>query len=542
MSSILADLPPEARGIADLLSNRVWRLNNLYYIKDKFGKKVRFRMNISQQWLLANMWYLNIVLKARQLGFSTFIDIFMLDLCLFNENITAGIVADTLENAKKLFETKIQFPFQNLPGWLQEGLKAKTDSKTEMSWVNGSGIGVGTSLRGGTYNMVHVSEFGEISHKFPDKAEEIVTGAFNTVQAGQFIFVESTHKGGKGGHFYDMTKMAMQNIGRQLTVMDFRFHFFPWYMEPNYVLDPQFVQLDQETELYLAELAAEVQVEFSPAQKAWYFKKKQQQKYKIYQEYPSTAAEAFKVQIEGAIYGDDVSAARASGRVTKVPMDRSVPVYTFWDIGLDMMAIWFAQFIGQQVNLIDYWADSDADLRDAALEVNSRGLKLDYYYGGHYLPHDGKNRDKKNKVLTYDQFLKDLAIPCVVLPRIPSLDIGIDLVKGIFNKCHFDIDKTATDPVMPPGQERKNSHCGLGALESYHQRWNPILNAWDGEPVHDWASHGASAFMQMGIALREGRIQDNSIITRMEAQQRNVRAMPDRMDDADWDPIYDPKR
>ena len=39
---------------------------------------------------------------------------------------------------------------------------------------------------------LHVSEFGKICNKYPDKAEEIVTGALQTVALGQGITIEST--------------------------------------------------------------------------------------------------------------------------------------------------------------------------------------------------------------------------------------------------------------------------------------------------------------------------------------------------------------
>ncbi|MBB3161506.1 hypothetical protein FHS25_001955 [Rhizobium laguerreae] len=39
------------------------------------------------------MHYLNVLLKARQLGLTTFIQIFMLDACVFNRDIRAGTIA-----------------------------------------------------------------------------------------------------------------------------------------------------------------------------------------------------------------------------------------------------------------------------------------------------------------------------------------------------------------------------------------------------------------------------------------------------------------
>ena len=64
--------------------------------------------------------YLNVILKARQLGFTTFIQLFMLDACLFNPNIRAGTIAHTLDDARVIFRDKVKFVYDNLP----EDLKA----------------------------------------------------------------------------------------------------------------------------------------------------------------------------------------------------------------------------------------------------------------------------------------------------------------------------------------------------------------------------------------------------------------------------------
>ena len=63
------------------LSDKKWRLNNLYKIKSIEGKEITFKLNWAQNDLLDNLWYFNVVLKARQLGFSTFILIYLLDHC-----------------------------------------------------------------------------------------------------------------------------------------------------------------------------------------------------------------------------------------------------------------------------------------------------------------------------------------------------------------------------------------------------------------------------------------------------------------------------
>ncbi|EFG9284902.1 terminase, partial [Escherichia coli] len=57
------------------LSNPWWRPNHLYKIQNEKGELVTFRMRPAQRQLFRNMHNKNIILKARQLGFSTAIDI-----------------------------------------------------------------------------------------------------------------------------------------------------------------------------------------------------------------------------------------------------------------------------------------------------------------------------------------------------------------------------------------------------------------------------------------------------------------------------------
>ena len=87
---------------AKLLNDPLWRLNNLYRIIDKSGNKSLFKLNWAQEHLYQDMWYCNLILKARQLGISTFISLLFLDRCLFNSNQHAGIIAHTREDAEAM--------------------------------------------------------------------------------------------------------------------------------------------------------------------------------------------------------------------------------------------------------------------------------------------------------------------------------------------------------------------------------------------------------------------------------------------------------
>jgi hypothetical protein len=56
-----------------------WRLCNLYRAISDDGKEFKFYPNDNQERLYRNLWFLNLILKARQQGFTTFIDLILLD-------------------------------------------------------------------------------------------------------------------------------------------------------------------------------------------------------------------------------------------------------------------------------------------------------------------------------------------------------------------------------------------------------------------------------------------------------------------------------
>jgi hypothetical protein len=182
----------------EMLGDWRWRLNNLYWITSKEGRRTKFQMNWAQEALFNEMHYLNVILKARQLGFTTFAQIFMLDACVFNSNIRAGTIAHRLDDAQAIFRDKIKYPYDNLPEAIRAAVPIIKDSVTELMLGNNSSIRVSTSHRSGTLNYLHVSEYGKLCAKHPEKAREVRTGALNTVEAGQVV-VHREHGRGAGG-------------------------------------------------------------------------------------------------------------------------------------------------------------------------------------------------------------------------------------------------------------------------------------------------------------------------------------------------------
>ena len=150
-----AALPIE---VIDHYQDKRWRLSNLYYIINERGERVKFVPNWVQQDLLDEMWYLNLVIKSRQLGVTTLADLWLLDDSLFNANVSGAIIADNERKATEIFREKIRFPYDNLPLGLRRARYLETDQSHTLVFDNKSRVTVGVSVRGLTFQNLHVSE------------------------------------------------------------------------------------------------------------------------------------------------------------------------------------------------------------------------------------------------------------------------------------------------------------------------------------------------------------------------------------------------
>lgn len=282
--------PNQIQRLRETIGNKLWRLNNLYYIRNKDGDIVLLRLNPEQEFYILNRHNRNVNLKARQLGFTTIAVIDALDDCLFIDNFEAGIIADDLDNAAKIFE-KAKLAYERLPDWIKKSRRPTTDKVGEYKFPNGSVFSVDTSFRGGTLSRLHVSELGKISKKWPLKAKEIITGAFEAVPKNGYIDIESTAEG-IGGEFYDICQAAMPKDPEKLKSLEFKFFFFPWWKNPEYQEDGE-VEMGKELVDYFEYLAKEQDIVLTKEQKNWYALKKETQKGEMAQEYPSYPEEAF---------------------------------------------------------------------------------------------------------------------------------------------------------------------------------------------------------------------------------------------------------
>ena len=474
------------------LSDPWWRLTSgvLYKIMVKGDDEgdslvMPFIPNDSQLNFLENLHYRNIILKARQLGFTTAIDLYFLDCALFRPNVRAGIIAQNEDAAKTIFRDKIKFAYDNLPAELRAAMPLARDSQSELLFThNNSSIRVGTSMRSGTIHYLHVSEFGKICAEFPKRADEVITGSIPAVPQNGIVCIESTAEGSDGS-FYNMCDRAekLHKQGKDLNRKDYRFHFYAWWKEPAYSTAESVIVTQKDNE-YFDKIEVEMDCEIDVYQRAWYCITRDAEfageEEKMWQEYPSSPKEAFQKSTKGCFYTVQMTKARKDGRIATVPYQQGYPVNTYWDIGAgDGTAIWLHQQVGQNHNFIGFieaWGEPYA-------YYVSELQKLGYVWGTHYIPHDGNHVRQGEKVnLSPKQKLQNLGLKNIdVVPRVADISHGIQQTRDMLGNCWFD---------------ETNCKLGINHLDRYRKTYNKTLQKFTDTPVHDEHSEGADAFRQ----------------------------------------------
>ena len=189
---------------------------------------------------------------------------------------------------------------------------------------------------------------------------------------------------------------------------------------------------------------------------------------------------------DGAYYADQMQAIRAAGRIKAIPHQPNVPVNTFWDLGWnDTTAIWWHQYVAGEDRFLRSYEMSGEPLDHFAKIIQSSG----FVYDTHYLPHDAENKSLQTGTSVID-LLEDL-LPghrFEVVERVDNVLSGIQQTRmRLMGPVYFD-----------------EQHCsdGIIAMESYKKKWNPTLEVFTQQPLHDRFSNYADALRQWGQGFR----------------------------------------
>ena len=248
-----------------------------FYIVDKESKDVPFKLNKAQEKFLEEMTGRDIILKARQLGFSTLVlAVFTYDF-LFTKNSTSMSISYETGAAQKLLD-KVKHFIEPL------GVPLRYNSRNEMfNEAMNSRFYIGTAAavttgRGQTINNLHASEVA-----FYPNADTLMTGLLQSVPKEGNVIMESTANG-MGNLFHREWKRAVEGDGAWSP------HFSPWSADPEYIgfVEPGTVLKGEEKEIADKYGLTRNQI-------AWMRAKKREFKTddEFRQEYPLTPQEAF---------------------------------------------------------------------------------------------------------------------------------------------------------------------------------------------------------------------------------------------------------
>ena len=494
--------------ISDKLSDKNWRLRNIYLILDENGETRPLILRKEQEQFLRERRNRNFVPKARKLGLSTIIVLDNADQCIWNADTRAGIIDlsendafEKLEIARFAWRRGPYHPdaaIAELWKWIHKAIELRRDAAGTMEWANGSVLSAGVNYTGKTPQRLHVSEYGPISARFPNKAARIKRGEMNSVPPTGIIDVETTIEGGEFGECNRLleTSLANEKLSDK-SALDWHLQFFSWLHHPSYVI-PGGKATKDETHRYFSELKDKHEIEVSDERQAFWEKKRHDLGDDVFTQFPSTVEELTRASVPGQIF-PEMASVRAKGHVCDFEPEKGYPIFSCWDLGSsDNTAGWLVQPAGKFHNFLAWSAGEGAGAAGVA-EVLRAWEERFGPIAAHLLPHDCELSDKGSGK-TYLAQLVECGIPrekITVVPRIADLWVGIAEVRRILPNSFFHSDtdekvETSTGTALPSGVQR---------IEGYRKKLDTSTGTPRDVPVHDVCSHTADAIRTYAEAL-----------------------------------------
>ena len=210
----------------------------------------------------------------------------------------------------------------------------------------------------------------------------------------------------------------------------------------------------------------------------------------IQQEYYSVIT----VQHERLYFSKEIQNIEENKHIISELILPNIPVYAFYDLGVnDSTGLILAQFDHLNNPVIIYFLEANNHpiqyyVNQAHCFCNKHHLRLH----SHFLPHDGKNRDKATAKSTQD-ILHELgeASYCVAKPN-RKID-AINLIRRMLYRTKFN---------------KENTERLIDCLSNYSKIFDEKNNIYKDHPLHDWTSHAVDAFQTMTLAIEHEMIRD----------------------------------
>lgn len=493
------------------LSSKLWRLNNCYYVIDKWGNKVKFVMNLAQHIVYSALRRHPrlIILKSRQQGISTFWLICFYDDAFFIPNTSVGLMAQGTDEAATLLE-RAKLLWDNMHSRIKQRMRRSLDKDNlkEYSFNNNSKIFIRVSFRSTTLQRLHVSELGKIANSYPQRAREVKTGTLQALAKGMPGVLESTAEGNNMFKLMWDEAVRVKALETGYAAKDFQPIFLSWLDDPDCVEQtPQ--PIDEGAARYFDELEKLIGRQLTPEQKNFWVAQRRELGDDIFQEYPATPEEAFTAIRDGTYY-NKLYMTKILRRNRCVPKlyDENLSTDVYFDLGVDdYTAVAYVQAYQDGVRIVEEDWNSGKSIEYYIDRILESGKPIRYWV----FPHDvaarqltnGNNGIARTRKQIIMEYLRDKSAPGTILvgAKLGIAD-GIEAVRQLMEYMWID------------------PRCAylISCFQNYSKEFDEKLGVFRDTPLHDEYSHGADLFrliaqlqpklypMKKGLAYRGSAI------------------------------------
>ena len=214
-----------------------------------------------------------------------------------------------------------------------------------------------------------------------------------------------------------------------------------------------------------------------------------------YQQAPDDALQ------EGVVYAKELELLIEEGRLCNIPVEKSLPVYTYWDLALnDNMVVWLMQPHGKELRLIACYGNNNEGMEHYINWLHDFRDKYGIRFAEHLAPHDISVRN----LMTAESRMetaKRMGITFKLVKRCESKRESINALKKLFPRMW--IDKTRCDTDLAGNTGDLSRKTGWKALKTLRREWDFNNEVFKDAVGPKWATDFTDALQQMGLHYKE---------------------------------------
>jgi hypothetical protein len=214
-----------------------------------------------------------------------------------------------------------------------------------------------------------------------------------------------------------------------------------------------------------------------------------------YQQNPDDALQ------EGVVYKTEIDLLIKEGRFCHIPVEKHLPVYTYWDLGLnDNMVVWLMQVHQMELRIIACYGNRDEGISHYINWLTDFEETYGIRYAEHLGPHDLAVRNLISKQTRIEE-AKAMGIKFKLVERCKTKRDSVNALKKLFPRIWIDKVRCDTDLSGKTGDLA--SKTGWKALKGLRREWDHNNEVFKDEVGPKWATDFTDALQQMGLHYKD---------------------------------------